>query len=86
MIAFSTLCMILVVYWITVSRKRGFKLQFPLISIPILSSAVALQGMSLLSGMGWLIPYSPTIFVFGFLFVLVFGANMFLALLYSIWE
>jgi hypothetical protein len=86
MIAFSSLCIWLLFYWIRVSRRHGFKLLFPLFSIPIVSVAATLQVLAFLSGLGWVIPYSPTIFVFGFLAVLVFSANMFLALLYSIWE
>jgi len=86
MLAFSILCLGLLVYWTVLSRKHGFTLLFPLLSIPILSGATALQVLSFASGLGWIFPYSPTIFVFGLLSVLVFGANVFLALLHSIWE
>ena len=86
MIGFSVLCMILLGYWVTLARRHQFKLQFPLVSIPILTGATALQVLVLLSGLGCVVPYSPAVFVLGFLSVLVFGANVFLALLDSIWE
>lgn len=86
MVALSMLCIGLLCYWIAVARRHGFKLQFPYVSIPILTGATTLQVLSFLSGLGWVFPYSPAVFVFGCLSVLVFGANMFLALLYSIWE
>lgn len=86
MIAFSSLCMILAGYWIAASLKHGFKLLFPMFSIPILTGAMILEVMTFLSGLGWILPYSPTVFVSGLLLVLVFGANIFLALLYSIWN
>ena len=86
MIAFGMLCMGLLTYWIRVSRKHSFKLLFPVFSIPILCLATVLQILGFLSGLGWIFPYSQTVFVFGLLSVLVFGANIFLALLYSIWE
>ena len=86
MITFSILSIVLCVYWVSVSRRRGFKLQFPWFSTPIIFFALVLQVTVLLSGLGLIFPYSPTIFVFGFLSVLVFGANLFLALLYSIWN
>jgi len=86
MIAFSTLTMFLLVHWIVLSRRYGFKLQFPVISMTALTGATALQITSFLSGIGWLMPYSPTLFVFGFLSVLIFGAIVFLALLNSIWD
>jgi hypothetical protein len=86
MIAFSILCISLLGYWIRVSRKHGFRLLFPFISVPVLTIAAALQVLAFLSGIGVVYPYSPALFVFGLLSVLVFGANIFLALLYSIWE
>ena len=86
MIAFSTLCLVLLVHWITVSRRRGFKLQFPLFSISIITAAALLQVLAFVSGLGWIVPYSPAIFVLGFLSVLLFGAAVFLALLRTIWE
>lgn len=85
MIGFSLLCMSLNVYWVRVARLRGFKLLFPFTSIPILTVATGLQGLVLLSGLGWVLPYSPALYVLGFLTVIVFCANMFLALLHSIW-
>ena len=86
MLAFSSLCIGLLAFWVVVSRRCGFKLFFPLVSIPIIAGAAALQVLAFLSGLGWIYPYSPTVFVLGFLSILVFGANVFLALLYSIWE
>ena len=68
------------------SRRFGFRLRFPLFSIPVIIVAAALQVAAFLSGLGLIIPYSQTLFVFGLLSVLVFGANLFLALLYSVWE
>jgi len=86
MVVFSLLSMVVLTYWMGVSRRRGFKLQFPWISTPIIFVAASLQITAFLSGLGLIMPYSSTIFVFGFLSVLVFGANVFLALLYSIWN
>ena len=45
-----------------------------------------LQVLVLVSGLGIFLPYSPGLFVLGFLGILVFGANVFLALLNTIWE
>ncbi|MGE0621392.1 MAG: hypothetical protein AB7I04_07970 [Pseudomonadales bacterium] len=86
LVVFSTLCIGLLIYWIVVSRRHSFQLLFPVISIPVLTVATVLQVVAFLSGVGLLFPYSSTILVLGFLSVLVFGANMFLALLYSIWK
>ncbi len=86
MIVFSVLTISLLVHWIVISRKFGFTLQFPYLSIPVLIGAVSLQVLSLLSGLGWIWPYSPTILVFGFLTVLMFGAIVFMALLQSVWQ
>jgi len=86
MVAFSSLGIGLVIYWMMASRRPEFKLRFPLFSIPIVIVATALQVAAFLSGLGLIFPYSQTLFVFGFLSVLVFGANVFLALLYSVWE
>jgi peptidoglycan/LPS O-acetylase OafA/YrhL len=86
MVTFSTLCIALLTHWVVVARKRDFKLQFPLISIPTIAAAAALQILAFLSGWGWIFPYSPAVFVLGLLSVLVFGAIVFLALLDSIWE
>jgi len=86
LVAFSVLCIGLLVFWTVLSRRHGFTLLFPLTSIPILLVATTLQVVALLSGLGLIFPYSSTVLVLGFLSVLVFGANMFLALLYSIWE
>lgn len=85
MVGFSLLCFSLLGYWIAMSRRHGFKLLFPYLSIPIIGIALALQALGFLSGLGWVFPYSPAVFVLGLLSVLVFGANIFLALLYSIW-
>jgi hypothetical protein len=86
MVAFSVFCVVLLVQWIRLTRRHAMKLLFPQYSIPIMALAMGLQVANFLSGIGWMLPYSPTLFVFGFLTILVFGANMFLALLQSIWE
>lgn len=86
MVAYSTVTNLLLVYWIVLSRRHGYKLQFPLVSIPIVSGAAVLQVAVLLSGLGVILPYSPTLFVFGLLSILLFGANMFLALLHITWS
>jgi hypothetical protein len=86
MVAYSVLAIGLLVYWVALSRRHGYQLQFPLVSIPIITVAAALQVVVLLSGLGLFVPYSPTLFVFGLLSVLVFGANMFLALLHITWR
>lgn len=86
MIVFGMLCICLLCYWVALSRRHGFKLLFPQVSIPIMCGATTLQVLAILSGFGWIFPYSPALFVFALLSVLVFGANMFLALLHSIWE
>ncbi|MFV8816659.1 hypothetical protein [Haliea sp. E17] len=86
MVLFSTLCLGLLVHWALVARSGRFKLHFPWISIPVLVLAGGLQVLSLLSGLGVVLPYSPTIFLLGFLSLLVFGALVFVALLNSIWN
>lgn len=86
LVAFSTLCVGLLFYWMKLSRRHDIKLLFPLTSIPILGVAVTIQVVAFFSGLGLVFPYSPTVLVLGFLSVLIFGANMFLALLHSIWE
>jgi hypothetical protein len=86
MTVFGILTWMLLGYWVVVARKHHFRLQFPLLSIPTLCAAAALQAACLLSGIGLFLPYSPTLFVFGFLSVLLFGAILFLALLNSIWN
>lgn len=85
MIAFSLLCFSLLYYWIRISRKHRFRLHYPMVSIPVMVFAASLQIMCLLSGFGLIFPYSTTLFVLGLLSVLTFGANIFLALLQSIW-
>jgi len=86
MVGYSVLALGLLGRWVSLSRRHGYELQFPLVSIPIISVAAALQVVVLLSGVGLVFPYSPTLFVFGLLSVLVFGANMFLALLHITWS
>jgi len=86
MIGFPVLCLILLGYWGVLSRRHGFTLLFPQVSIPVMLGSITLQILALLSGLGLVLPYSPAVFVFALLSVLIFGANMFLALLYSIWE
>jgi hypothetical protein len=39
-----------------------------------------------LSGFGLIFPHSPALFVFGLISVLLFAANMFLALLHITWK
>jgi hypothetical protein len=86
MTLYSILALGLLAYWMTVSRKQGYKIQFPKASYPILALATILQAAVLLSGLGIFLPYSSSLFVFGFLAILIFGANVFLALLNTIWE
>jgi hypothetical protein len=86
MVTFSILSLCLLSYWMAVRRRRNFTLQFPWISTPIIFVAAVLQIVALLSGLGLIFPYSPTVFLFGFLSVLAFGANLFMALLHSIWN
>jgi len=86
MVAFSILCIGLLAYWVVLSRRHGFRLLFPWISIPVLTIATSIQVVALFSGLGLVHPYSPTVLTLGFLSTLVFGANMFLALLHSIWS
>lgn len=86
MVLYSTFVLGLLTYWILVSRSNGYKIQYPLFSYPIMIIGSILQLLVLVSGLGLVVPYSPGIFVLGFLGVLVFGANVFLALLNTIWE
>ena len=72
--------------WVALSRRNGYKLQFPRTSISILSVSGTLQLAVLLSGLGMILPYSPALFVMGLLSVLIFCANMFLALLHMTWR
>jgi hypothetical protein len=72
--------------WIALSRRHGYKLQFPKTSVSILSVSGTLQLAVLLSGLGVILPYSPALFVLGLLSILVFCANMFLALLHITWR
>ena len=86
MIAFSSLAMGLLIYWIIVSRAQGYKIQFPRASIPMLAVATVLQLMVFLSGLGVILPHSPGLFIFGLLAILIFVANVFLALLNTMWD
>jgi len=72
--------------WVVLSRRHHYRLQFPKTSISILSISGTLQLAVLLSGFGVVLPYSPALFVFGLLSILVFCANMFLALLHMTWR
>ena len=72
--------------WIVLSRRHGYALQFPKTSVSILSVSGTLQFGVLLSGLGLILPHSPALFVLGLLSVLVFCANMFLALLHMTWR
>jgi hypothetical protein len=86
MVAFSILCLGLLGYWVAIRHRRNFTLQFPWISTPIIFVAAVLQIVALLSGLGLIVPYSSTVFLFALLSVLAFGANLFMALLNSIWN
>jgi len=86
MVLYSTLVLALLTYWVIVSRKNGYTIQFPYASYPIMLIGAILQLLVLLSGLGILLPYSPGLFVLGFLGIFVFAANVFLALLNTIWE
>jgi len=86
MVSFGGLSLALLTYWIIVARRHGYKLQFPLVSIPVITAAGLLQCLLLLSGCGVLLPFSPALFVLGLLSILVFGAVMFLALLHITWR
>ena len=86
MVTFSILCLGLLGYWVAVRRRRNFTLQFPWISTPIIFVAAVLQIVALLSGLGLIVPYSSTVFLFALLSVLAFGANLFMALLHSLWN
>jgi len=72
--------------WVVLSRRHGYRLQFPRTSISILSISSTLQLGVLLSGLGLVLPYSSGLFVLGLLSILVFCANMFLALLHITWS
>ena len=52
----------------------------------LLSIAEIAIGLAGLSGLGLIFPFSPVIFVFGLLAILLFSANMFLALLHITWK
>lgn len=86
MVSYSILALVLLARWVVLSRRHGFKLQFPKVSIPIIGIATVLQVLVMLSGFGIIMPYSAPLFVFGLLSILVFSANMFLALLHITWS
>jgi len=86
MVAYSGLSLTLLGYWIVLVRRHSYRLQFPLISIPIMIVASLLQVLTGLCGLGLIFPYSPALFVLGLLSVLLFSANMFLALLHITWN
>lgn len=86
MVGYSVIALALLVYWMLISRRYGYQLQFPAVSIPVISGAALLLVAVLLSGFGVIVPYSPALFVFGLLSILVFAANMFLALLHITWR
>jgi hypothetical protein len=86
MIACSVLTLTSLCAWIVLSRRRDYRLQFPKTSISILFVSGTLQLAVLLSGFGVILPYSPALFVLGLLSILVFCANMFLALLDMTWR
>ncbi len=74
------------VAWVVLSRRHGYRLQFPKTSISILIISSGMQGAVLLSGLGVIVPYSSALFVLGLLSILIFCANMFLALLHIAWS
>jgi hypothetical protein len=86
MVTCGALTLTSLLVWGVLSRRHGYKLQFPVTSISILSASGTLQLAVLLSGFGVILPYSPALFVLGLLSVLVFCANMFLALLHMTWR
>lgn len=85
MVGYGTLALGLLGYWIVLARRNGYRLQFPVVSIAILTCAGSLQAAMVLSGFGLWMPWSPSLFVLGLISVLIFGANMFLALLHITW-
>jgi peptidoglycan/LPS O-acetylase OafA/YrhL len=86
MVAYSVVALTLLVYWIVLARRRNYNLQFPVVSLVIILIATGLQVLAGLSGLGLIFPFSPVIFVFGLLAILLFSANMFLALLHITWK
>ena len=48
--------------------------------------AAGLQVVAGLSGLGLIFPFSPVIFIFGLLAILLFSGTMFLALLHITWK
>ena len=86
MVGFSAVALTMQGYWSVKARKYGFKLQFPLVSLPIITLASTMQVITMLSGFGLIFPYSPAVFVSGMLSVLLFTATMFLALLHITWN
>jgi len=86
MITCGLLTLTSLLVWIVLSRRHGYELQFPRTSISILSISASLQLAVLLSGFGIVMPYSPALFVLGLLSILVFCANMFLAMLHITWR
>jgi peptidoglycan/LPS O-acetylase OafA/YrhL len=86
MVAYSVVALTLLVYWIVLARRRNYSLQFPVMSLVIILIAAGLQVLAGLSGLGLIFPFSPVIFVFGLLAILLFSANMFLALLHITWK
>jgi hypothetical protein len=86
MVSFSTVALFMLGYWAFKARKYGFRLQFPFISLPIIALASTMQIVTLLSGFGLIVPYSPAVLVAGMLSVLLFAATMFLALLHITWN
>ena len=86
MVAFSSLTLTLLGFWVTTARRKGYGLQFPFFSIPIIFVSSVLQVMVGLSGFGLIFPYSPALFVFGMLSIMLFAGNMFLAMLHITWK
>jgi peptidoglycan/LPS O-acetylase OafA/YrhL len=86
MVAYSAVALTLLCCWVVVARRRSYRLQFKFVSIPLLAVAGMVQVLVGLSGLGVILPYSPSLFVFGLLATLLFAANLFLALLHITWS
>jgi len=86
MVAYSLVALTLLGYWIILTRRHNYSLQFPVVSKLIMFVAAGLQVVAGLSGLGLIFPFSPAIFIFGLLAILLFSATMFLALLHITWK
>lgn len=86
MVAYSAVALTLLSYWVVLARRHNYSLQFPVVSKLIMFVAAGLQIVAALSGLGLIFPFSPVIFIFGLLAILLFSATMFLALLHITWK